>query len=321
LLDVGCDESVIKSLLMSVRGDMPIGELVDQTEKRNRLKLLLPWLETKVNEGSQDPEVYNAIAKIYIDSNNNPEPFLKNNAYYDSRTIGKYCEKRDPYLAFIAYERGQCDVELVEITNNNSMFKHQARYLVKRRDADLWAHVLSNDNPSRRSLIDQVVATALPETQDPEDVSITVKAFMQAYLPNELIELLEKIILENSAFSDNSNLQNLLILTAIQADKSKVMDYINRLTNFDAPDIADHAIRNGLFEEAFVIYRKHEVHASAINVLIEHIGSIDRAYEYAEKVDTPEVWSRLGKAQLDGLRIKESIDSYIRANDPNNFAE
>ncbi|KAF9335342.1 hypothetical protein BGZ91_010517, partial [Linnemannia elongata] len=321
LLDVGCDESVIKSLLMTVRGDMPVGELVDQTEKRNRLKLLLPWLEVKVNESSQDPEVYNAIAKIYIDSNNNPEPFLRNNPFYDSMTIGKYCEKRDPYLAFIAYERGQCDVELVEITNNNSMFKHQARYLVKRRDANLWAHVLSNDNPSRRALIDQVVATALPETQDPEDVSITVKAFMAAYLPNELIELLEKIILESSAFSDNRNLQNLLILTAIQADKSKVMDYINRLDNFDAPDIADHAIRNGLYEEAFVIYQRHDVHASAINVLIEHIGSIDRAYEYAEKTDTPEVWSRLGKAQLDGMRIKEAIDSYIRANDPSNHVE
>ncbi|KAG0200257.1 hypothetical protein BGX28_006644 [Mortierella sp. GBA30] len=321
LLDVGCDESVIKSLLMSVHGDMPVAELVDQTEKRNRLKLLLPWLEAKVNEGSQDPEIYNAIAKIYIDSNNNPEPFLKTNAFYDPRTIGKYCEKRDPYLAFIAYERGQCDVELVEITNNNSMFKHQARYLVKRRDGNLWAHVLSNDNPSRRALIDQVVATALPETQDPEDVSITVKAFMAAYLPNELIELLEKIVLESSAFSDNRNLQNLLILTAIQADQSKVMDYINRLENFDAPDIADHAIRNGLYEEAFVIYKKHDVHASAINVLIEHIGSIDRAYEYAEKTDTAEVWSRLGKAQLDGMRIKEAIDSYIRANDPNNHVE
>ncbi|KAF9965092.1 hypothetical protein BGZ70_005415 [Mortierella alpina] len=321
LLDVGCDENVIKSLLMSVRGDMPVAELVEQTEKRNRLKLLLPWLEGKVNEGSQDPEVYNAIAKIYIDSNNNPEPFLKNNAFYDPRTIGKYCEKRDPYLAFIAYERGQCDVELVEITNNNSMFKHQARYLVKRRDGDLWAHVLSNENPSRRALIDQVVATALPETQDPEDVSITVKAFMAAYLPNELIELLEKIVLESSAFSDNRNLQNLLILTAIQADKSRVLDYINRLDNFDAPDIADHAIRNGLYEEAFVIFQKHDVHASAINVLIEHIGSIDRAYEYAEKTDTPEVWSRLGKAQLDGMRIKESIDSYLRANDPNNHVE
>lgn len=63
-----------------------------------------------------------------------------------------------------------------------------------------------------------MVQTALPETSDPEDVSVTVKAFMSADLPNELIELLEKIVLDNSAFSDNRNLQNLLILTAIKAD-------------------------------------------------------------------------------------------------------
>jgi len=49
----------------------------------------------------------------------------------------------------------------------------------------------------------KVVQTALSETQDPEDVSCTVKAFMTADLPNELIELLEKIVLENSVFSDH----------------------------------------------------------------------------------------------------------------------
>ena len=59
----------------------------------------------------------------------------------------------------------------------------------------------------------QVVQTALSETQDPEDISVTVKAFMTADLPNELIELLEKIVLDNSVFSDHRNLQNLLILT------------------------------------------------------------------------------------------------------------
>lgn len=96
------------------------------------------------------------------------------------------------------------------------MFKHQSRYLVRRKDLDMWALVLNEQNVHRRSIIDQVVATALPETQDPEDVSVTVKAFMAAELPNELIELLEKIILEGSAFSDNRNLQNLLILTAIK---------------------------------------------------------------------------------------------------------
>lgn len=83
------------------------------------------------------------------------------------------------------------------------MFKSEARYLVRRRDPDLWATVLLEDNPFRRQLIDQVVQTALSETQDPEDVSCTVKAFMTADLPNELIELLEKIVLENSVFSEH----------------------------------------------------------------------------------------------------------------------
>lgn len=62
----------------------------------------------------------------------------------------------------------------------------------------------------------QIVATALPECTDPEDVSITVKAFMAADLPNELIELLERIVLEDSAFNDNKTLQNLLIFTAVK---------------------------------------------------------------------------------------------------------
>ena len=48
-----------------------------------------------------------------------------------------------------------------------------------------------------------MVQTALTETQDAEDVSVTVKAFMTADLPNELIELLEKIVLDNSVFSDH----------------------------------------------------------------------------------------------------------------------
>lgn len=52
-------------------------------------------------------------------------------------------------------------------------------------------------------MFSQVVQTALSETQDPEEVSVTVKAFMTADLPNELIELLEKIVLDNSVFSEH----------------------------------------------------------------------------------------------------------------------
>ena len=62
------------------------------------------------------------------------------------------------------------------------------------------------------------------------------------------------------------NLQNLLILTAIKADRTRVMEYINRLNNYDAPDIANLAIGSELYEEAFAIFKKFDVNTSAIQV-------------------------------------------------------
>ena len=58
----------------------------------------------------------------------------------------------------------------------------------------------------------------------------------------------------------------MLILTAIKADRTRVMDYISRLDNYDAPDIANIAVSSALYEEAFTIFRKFDVNASAIQV-------------------------------------------------------
>lgn len=71
---------------------------------------------------------------------------------YDSRVVGRYCEKRDPHLACVAYERGQCDRELIAVCNENSLFKSEARYLVKRRDPELWAEVSSYVSHHKRCL-------------------------------------------------------------------------------------------------------------------------------------------------------------------------
>lgn len=48
--------------------------------------------------------------------------------------IGKYCEERNPDLAFTAYKRawGSCDEELIAVTNRNYLYRMQARYLVER---------------------------------------------------------------------------------------------------------------------------------------------------------------------------------------------
>jgi clathrin heavy chain len=68
------------------------------------------------------------LAKIYIDTNNQTHPpaeFLIENKFYDPKVIGKYCEEKDPHLAYTAYKRawGDCDLELIELTNKEGLFK------------------------------------------------------------------------------------------------------------------------------------------------------------------------------------------------------
>jgi len=331
LLDLDAEEDFIRALLDSVRMQCPVEALVEEVEKRNRLRLLQPWLEQRVRDGNTDSHTHNALGKIYVTLNKDPQGWLKSNGYYDSKVVGKFCEKLDPFLAYLAYRRAgaTCDAELIDVTSRNGLWKDQARYLVERQDAALWERVLADDNPHRRDVIDQVTSTALPETKNPEEVSTTVKAFMAAKLPNELIGLLEKLVLGsgNADFSNNRNLQNLLILTAVKcaadpgAPEGRAMDYINRLDNYDGKEIAKIALREeyALYEEAFTIYKKFDLHLEAIAVLLENKKDIERALEYAQRVNKSEVWSSLAAAQLAGSLIKDAIDSYIKAGDPSNF--
>ncbi|CAM9388478.1 unnamed protein product [Ascophyllum nodosum] len=341
LLDLDCSEDFIRQILNSVGHQCPVDELVEQVERRNRLRLLQPWLEAMVSTGNTQTATHNAIGKIYVTLNKDPVTFLTNNQFYDPKVLGKYCEKLDPSMAFLAYKRagGACDEELLRVTSENGLFKNQARYLVEKQDMNLWAKVLtkpegeSQEPASRRALIDQVVQTALPETKNADEVSTTVKAFMNADMPQELIELLERIVLQGSDFSENKNLQNLLILTAIKADKERVMEYINRLDNFDGPEIAKIASSEQyeLFEEAFLIYtkcgkkaegeEKTSMHVSAAEVLVDNIKDLLRAKDFAERVADKAVWSKVAKAQLDEDMCVDAIASYIKAEDPSYYSE
>lgn len=342
LLDLESNEEFVRTILNSVGQLCPVAELVEQVEKRNRLRLIQPWLEARIAQGNTETATHNAIGKIYITLNRDPIQFLTNNQFYDPSVIGAFCEKLDPHLAFEAYKhaRGECDDALVKVCQDNGLFKDLARYLVEKQDLELWTRVLKPEGfeegqpeaPSRRYLLDQVIQTALPEAKNPDEISTTVKAFMACDMPEELIELLERIVLQGSEFSGNKNLQNLLILTAIRANKEKVMEYINRLDNFDGPDIAKIAASeaNELYEEALTIYVKFGKkattddekivhHVAAVEVLVDKIRDLERAKEFAERVNVSDVWSKLAKAQLDGQLISESITSYIKAQDATDY--
>merc|ERR1711966_567917 len=352
LFDLGANEDFIKRILMAVGTACPVDDLVDIAETRNRLRLLQPWLEARVATGSTEPGTHNALGKIYITLNRDPKAFLTNNMFYDPKGLGPYCESLDPSLAFVAYKKGagECDDELISISQKHGLFRDLARYLVERQDLELWAKVLNKDEAveageveiaeaaeketQRRQLIDQVVEWALPESESADEVSCTVKAFMAADLPGELITLLERIILQGSDFSDNKNLQNLLILTAIRADHTRVAGYIDQLDNFDAKDIALICVSEShmLYEEAYSIYNKFakpehtvdkeeqvEMQVLAIGVLVDYMKDLDRAKAFASQVDEKPVWSKLGVSQLEEKMAAEAIISFINAEDPSEY--
>mmetsp|Transcript_17587 Transcript_17587/g.26695 ORF Transcript_17587/g.26695 Transcript_17587/m.26695 type:complete len:1735 (-) Transcript_17587:150-5354(-) len=345
LFDLGANEDFIKRILMAVGTACPVEELVEIAETRNRLRMLQPWLEARVATGSTEAGTHNALGKIYITLNRDPKAFLLNNMFYDPKVLGPYCESLDPQLAFMAYKKGagECDEQLIQVSHTHGLYRDLAKYLVERQDLELWAKVLNKEeaeggerkeDPQRRQLIDQIVEWALPESTNADEVSCTVKAFMAADLPGELIVLLERIVLQGSDFSDNKNLQNLLILTAIRADATRVAGYIDQLDNFDAKDIALICVSEShmLYEEGYSIYVKFskpeytqdkddqvEMQVLAIGVLVDYMKDLDRAKTYATQCDEKPVWSKLGQAQLEEKFPADAIESFIAAEDPSEY--
>ena len=255
---------------------------------------------------------------IYIETNNNAKDFLMNNKYYDPKVVGQFCEDKDPQLALFAYKKaaGQCDEELINLTNKNAMYRAQAQYLVESLNPELWKKVLSEDTEHKKAVTEQVIQVILPQTRNPDEVSVTVKAFIEAGLQSELMDLLEKLVLHNNEFSKNKSLQNLLILTAISSDTSKVKSFLNRLDEYDGNEIAVKCIESGLFEEAYFIYeQKLRKPDEAIDVLLNNMNDLKRAAIFAEKTNMPSVWGKLGRAQLNAHEVEEAIESFIKAND------
>jgi clathrin heavy chain len=342
LFDLGANEDFIKKILMTVGTACPVDEMVEVAETRNRLRLLQVWLEARVATGSTEPGTHNALGKIYITLNKDPKSFLLNNMFYDPKVLGLFCESLDPQLAFVAYKKGagECDDQLIKVCHDHGLYRDLAKYLVERQDLELWGKVLNKeegkeeDDPQRRQLIDQVVEWALPESTNADEVSCTVKAFMAADLPSELINLLERIVLQGSDFSENKNLQNLLILTAIRADPTRVAGYVDQLDNFDAKDIALICVSEQymLYEEGYTIYVKFskpeltadkdeqvEMQVLAMGVLVDCMKDLDRGKTYAVQCEEKPVWSKLGKAQLEGKFCADAIESFINAEDPSEY--
>ena len=50
-------------------------------------------------------------------------------------------------------------------------------------------------------------------------------------------------------------------------------------------------------------------------VLLENLVDLERALEFAEKVNAPEVWSTMARAQLGAGEVSSAIASFLKAGD------
>eukprot|EP01032_Pedospumella_encystans_P013684 gene13684-15738_t len=322
LMDLKCSDTILSKLIALLGHRVSIVEVIHAAESRNALCSVRPWLE-KIAWRSVDPVVHTAMAKIYIMLNDKPLQFLHSNLYYDSLTVGTFFEKSHPYFACAAYARanGKCDAQLLRVAQENNDYKNLTRYLIQRQDMVLWQKALIPDNYkpgdptpiSRRSLVSEVICV-LPEIQVYNEVFAIANAYSQCNMIEENIQLLECVVSSGGKFAKDPHLQTLLIRTAIQFKKEKVVGYINCLSFFDGPVLAEVAVKpeNALYEEALVIYLKLSQNIwsvdrtryciAAVDVLINHLGDLNRAREFAQQVNVKEVHSRVIHAQNQALR-------------------
>jgi len=116
LIDVEAPNDYIARLISSVQDTAPIDDLIVQTLKRGRLKLLEQILHSRAQAGSTDAATNNGIVLLAVLSSRNGEFRLRANQYYDPSFVGDILATRDAHLASVASAKGNCDDELIEST-------------------------------------------------------------------------------------------------------------------------------------------------------------------------------------------------------------
>eukprot|EP01062_Namystynia_karyoxenos_P039152 TRINITY_DN28473_c0_g1_i1.p1 TRINITY_DN28473_c0_g1~~TRINITY_DN28473_c0_g1_i1.p1 ORF type:complete len:1684 (+),score=694.99 TRINITY_DN28473_c0_g1_i1:92-5053(+) len=323
LIEAGASDDYVSALAVKVGASAPIAATVAAADAKQKLPLLRVWLESRLSEGCTDRAMYTGLAKIYCDADaERALAFIRDCAgRFDAQAVGRHCAGREAALACAAYEAGQCDAELLQLTTERGMLPELADYLTKRHDPELWASVLTGEEHAahREALVEAVISRSLPAARDAGEVSAVVKALMQAGMDAQLTRALEKLLLDDGPrpFGDNKYLQNLLMHTTIRGKRDRLGEYIQLLTNFDHGEVAKVALQNGLHEEAFEIFKRKEGGAPrAMQVILQNVGSVARARDYAIEAQSKECWRLLGVAQLQQELVSDAIDSFIHADDP-----
>ncbi|ORM41265.1 Clathrin heavy chain 1 [Babesia sp. Xinjiang] len=321
LFDLSAPEHIIHSILENLHDPNGMKAMIKVADERHQLLMLRDWLEKRVNEGYKETEIHTALAKIRVSSQEDAENFLLTNKHYDRTVIGRFCEERDPMLAYLIYYEAQLDSDVLRLCLANGFHKMLASYALKRSSTSLWRDIVVSNSSTissddRKRVCEELVSLA-PECSNASEISCALKALLDSGMNVEVIALLEQLLLTQTQFSSSSNLQNLLLATAVKTNPAKLEEYLSKLDNYDVSALSKLSDSLGLSRSSFSILKSAGRALEALDALLsmKEDGILQEAHDYVASVDKPELWFRLGRAYLEEKNLPKAIDSYVRSGD------
>jgi len=181
-------------------------------------------------------------------------------------------------------------------------------YLSKQQDTDLWEYAVEKSEKILEYILQDEVFLLSVSVQE---FSVLLKFLMKTENQNreKLIKLLQRILLGVvlHPFKNHPSLQTMLITSILKSSKpERLSELLPALNYFDGRETVSMAIRLGHLEEALQIAKQLKEHLLGIEILVNHMDDMVRAFDFANTVDEPEVWKFVGKAQWrkNNLKIK-----------------
>eukprot|EP00770_Monocercomonoides_exilis_P002715 MONOS_2699.1-p1 / transcript=MONOS_2699.1 / gene=MONOS_2699 / organism=Monocercomonoides_exilis_PA203 / gene_product= Clathrin heavy chain A / transcript_product= Clathrin heavy chain A / location=Mono_scaffold00057:11535-18612(-) / protein_length=2194 / sequence_SO=supercontig / SO=protein_coding / is_pseudo=false len=272
---------------------------------------------------------------------------------FDPLAVGKLCEERSlPRLACCIYRSKNCSDALIAAARKAELARALAEYAVEQMDSSVWSEAIDESEEEssesaekgkkegvsfKARVVDEVLNNVLPTTTDKNMIANAVKAFLVVGLANRMVPVLEAILLPSSSSSASASssaskslvhhpsssitirsdktLQNLLLVCAIRAESPKVLDYVKLLNNYDASDVAKHAMRAQMYEVAYAVLTKAGLFEKAVMLLLNEMDNIDRAEELAKECNTRECWAPVARALLEKGLAERAVDAFCAIND------
>ncbi|KAL0237254.1 hypothetical protein PCE1_000651 [Barthelona sp. PCE] len=317
LLDIGVASNEIQSLLLGLESQFNFEKVVSVFESKNSLKILKPVLENIIASNSIDPTIHTAYLKVLIlEGSSKVKELLATNDFYDTRGIGLFSENINPRYSVLCFKKGQHWQEYVDLCVNNSFLKDLAVDAVQEKS--ILELCLT---AGHQDIIDMIINVGIDELSDPDLFSEIVQSFLHLSDPINLIKLLERVILRPTVFSDNEDLQTLLMGYAINNKSDSIMEYVETMDKYNIGKISKLAIKANLFEEAFRMNVRFERYQDALKILLKNIEDYERALEFVQKYNEVEHHKILGAYQIKRGLLIDAVSSFLLINEVDFFNE